>query len=60
MRHAREGEHPECHDALATTSVFEFAASRSPHGWIAAFAGMTRVGLVGRDPAASPANMNKH
>jgi hypothetical protein len=51
--HAREREHPGCHDATRLAALRRFRrfpgsrrASSCPQGWIPAFAGMTRVGLV--------------
>ena len=53
--HAREREHPGCHDAarLAACATLDgflatahLDASSCPHGWVPAFAGMTRVGWL--------------
>ena len=57
MCHARERKHPERHDAtrLAFVALDDLpayvAASSCPHGWIPAFAEMTRVGFERRDAA---------
>src|ERR1700734_725371 len=63
--HAREREHPGCHDAtrLAALGRFQTAcgitsALRRSQSWIPAFAGMTRGCIVGRDScfAAAPSD----
>src|SRR5271169_6154859 len=65
MCHAREREHHSrrCKACPICATLDDFpacvAASSRHHGWIPAFAGMTNVGLVGRDTVvASPRRLS--
>src|SRR5277367_2711119 len=60
--HARKREHPGYQDTIRLAALrrsarrLMSALRKCPHGWIPAYAGMTRVGLVSREAARRPAD----